>query len=28
LVVRPKKRGVTYISIKESFNSIYDKLSN
>ena len=28
LVVRPKKRGVTYISIKESFNSIYDKRSN
>jgi ribonuclease P protein component len=28
LVVRPKKRGVTYISIKESFNSVYDKLSN
>ena len=28
LVVRPKRRGVTYISIKESFNSIYDTLSN
>lgn len=28
LVVRPKRQAVTYISIKESFNSIYDKLSN
>jgi ribonuclease P protein component len=28
LVVRPKRQAVTYISIKESFNSIYDTLSN
>jgi len=28
LIVRPKKQAVTYTSIKESFNSIYDKLSN
>ena len=28
LVVRPKRQAVTYISIKESFNFIYDKLSN
>lgn len=28
LIVRPKKQAVTYNSIKESFNSIYDKLSN
>ena len=28
LIVHPKKRGVTYISIKESFNSIYDKFYN